>query len=126
MNLLNFLWVFIGGGLGSICRFGISLLVKSQTSEFPWATLWANIISCLILGFLVGVNTQNLWSNQAKLMLMTGFCGGFSTFSTFSNENFHLFNEGSPWMAVAYITISLLTGLLCIFFGLRIGQLVGS
>ena len=122
MNLINFAWVFLGGGLGSICRYGISLFFNYQTTAFPWATLWANVISCLILGFLVGANSHNLLSSQTKLLLMTGFCGGFSTFSTFSNENFQLIEGGQSTTALLYVAVSLLAGILCIFAGLKLGQ----
>jgi len=84
--MLNFFWVFLGGGLGSICRYGISKLLSGNHFDFPLATLLANIISCIILGYLFGVTLKAGLTNQAKLLWMTGFCGGFSTFSTFSLE----------------------------------------
>lgn len=123
MSAANFFWVFLGGGIGSICRYGISLLFATYPSNFPWGTLWANIIACLVLGFLVGFNSESILSNQARLLLMTGFCGGFSTFSTFSNENFQLITGGHSGMAITYVILSLMVGVLCIFIGLKAGQL---
>ncbi len=114
--------VFIGGGLGSLCRFGIARLLQSFSliSVFPWATFLANAISCVILGFLVGYSLKDGLSSSAKLLFITGFCGGFSTFSTFSNETYQLFQNGELGYALLNIGMSVLVGLFCIFLGLKL------
>ena len=89
-----YLFVFIGGGLGSICRYGIAQILSQYNFHFPWATFTANALSCIILGALVGWSLKEGMTDSTKLLLLTGFCGGFSTFSTFSNETFHLFLAG--------------------------------
>ena len=126
MNPANFLWVFIGGGLGSILRYGFSLLFTSDASAYPWATFWANLTASFILGLLLGLSSHQLLSGEAKLLLMTGFCGGFSTFSTFSGENLQLLTESSGLAFITYAATSIIAGLLCIYLGMRTGQYFGT
>lgn len=120
--MLNYLLVFIGGGLGSICRFGIANLMVGFRLTFPWGTFLANVLSCIVLGILVGVNLKTNLSETYKLLFVIGFCGGFSTFSTFSNETYQLFQAGNFLYGFAYIFFSLLVCLACIYFGIRITQ----
>ena len=114
---MNFLYVFIGGGLGSICRYGIALLLKKHQFNFPFATLIANIIACIILGYLIGLAAKGSISMNQKLLLMTGFCGGFSTFSTFSAETFLLFENGNAGYALANMGLSIIVCLIGIWIG---------
>jgi len=118
--MIAYLWVFIGGGLGSICRFGISQMVDSSNTSFPWGTFFANAISCIILGYLLGIMLKEPHSTMWRLLLTTGFCGGFSTFSTFSGETLLLFQNGQHVYAMLNIAGSISIGLCCIFIGLKI------
>lgn len=117
---MNYLLVFIGGGLGSICRYGVAVLIKDYNVTFPFATLLANIISCIILGALVGLSLKGSLHDYYKLLFMTGFCGGFSTFSTFSFETLHLFQSGAYVHALSNIFISLVVCIICIYLGLKL------
>jgi len=105
----NILIVFIGGGLGSLIRYGVSVFIKINFQFiFPVATLCSNIISCLILALAVGVFNDKVMMNPSlKTFILVGICGGFSTFSTFSYETVNLFKEGYPAYAIANIVISI-------------------
>ncbi|MFK7773994.1 MAG: fluoride efflux transporter CrcB [Saprospiraceae bacterium] len=118
---MNFILVFIGGGLGSICRFGISVWLKNHGYIFPMATFLANALSCIVLGALFGWTMKNgNASDIQKYLLMTGFCGGFSTFSTFTHETFQLLQSGNLMHAFGNILLSLIVCLVCIFIGMKI------
>jgi len=117
---VNFLMVFIGGGLGSICRYGIARGMNSYEGAFPLATFLANAISCILLGALIEYHLKNGMEQGMRLMLITGFCGGFSTFSTFSYETFDLLQNGDYTNAFLNIGGSLIVCLICIFIGLKI------
>lgn len=118
---MNFLWVFLGGGLGSVCRYGISRMLSGYSFTFPWATFAANILACALLGFLVAMNARGLLKPSLQYLLMTGFCGGFSTFSTFSYESLVLLQNGQLSYALWNILLSCLLGLIAVYLGLKLG-----
>jgi len=119
--MTNLLAIFIGGGLGSICRYGISkLALKFTDINFPLGTFISNALSCIILAIAVIYFSGKVSGNMAlKLFIITGFCGGFSTFSTFSLETFELLKQGNIAIALLNIAISVIVGVLLIFFILR-------
>ncbi|MDY2588381.1 fluoride efflux transporter CrcB [Winogradskyella aquimaris] len=111
--------VFIGGGFGSILRFLLGKWLNSTTDGIPYGTFAANILGSLLIGIILGFAAKNdsLTQNQT-LLLATGFCGGFTTFSTFAYEN-HVFLKSGDFMSFAFYTIaSFVVGFLAVFLGL--------
>jgi fluoride exporter len=99
----NTLIVFLGGGLGSVCRYWIGLLLAPFALRFPLATLFSNVFAALVIAFLAALMGKGLLSPHHRLLITTGFCGGLSTFSTFSAETMVLFQNGHIGMAVLNI-----------------------
>lgn len=118
----EFLCVFLGGGLGSVCRYSIGAhLIKSIPHGFPWNTFAANALGCLFIGLLIG-HFEKRDAGLLPLLLVTGFCGGFTTFSTFSNETVQLFRQGSHALALLYAASSVVSGLLLSLCGYLLAQ----
>lgn len=117
--MTSYLLVFLGGGLGSICRYGIAHILSAYKLDFPWATFLANVLACFVLGALVGLSMKNKMGGMAALFLLSGFCGGFSTFSTFTNETFQLLAGGDWLRAGANVVGSLLVCLVSLYLGLK-------
>ena len=118
----NLLAVFIGGGLGSILRYGLSLAFNNNGKSFPIATFLSNLIACLILGFVVAWLFKQQKESVLFVFLSIGVCGGFSTFSTFSLEGLRFIQDGNISMAIVYSLSSLILGLLFIYSGYFLGQ----
>lgn len=110
----NALLVFLGGGLGSVLRFLIGTFIqKNISSIIPWHTLAANVLAAAIVGFISGwILLKPGQYEQQRILLSVGFCGGLSTFSTFTLENFELLKSGQYVLAISYIVVSVLT---CLF-----------
>lgn len=110
--LRNLLIVGIGSFFGGVLRYLISLLMKNCCGQgFPWATLLVNLIGCFFIGLIFGLfskysNINNLWC----LLLATGFCGGFTTFSSFANEGLQMLSSGNVWSFVLYVSASVILG----------------
>jgi CrcB protein len=114
------LLVFIGGGLGSVLRSLASRLLPSTT--YPLGTLLVNVLGSLIIGFLYALFSRQLIGENYRLLLAVGFCGGFTTFSTFSNENLHLLRDGHWLNFILYSVGTLFLCLLSVWLGDKIGQ----
>ena len=117
---MKLLMVFIGGGFGAISRYGVSLYFSTYQSSFFWGTFIANMTASLILGMLIGINLKADFHQNINLLIMTGFCGGFSTFSTFSAESLELLKTGNISSAFIYVFSSILIGVLMVFLGIKI------
>ncbi len=118
--MLQYALVFIGGGLGSVCRFVVAQIMKSYQLDFPLATLVANAMACVLLGLMLGIQLKSGVSLTQKMLIMTGFCGGFSTFSTFSGETLQLFQAGQILLGFLNILVSLCLCLICLYVGMKL------
>lgn len=119
----EFLLVFVGSGIGGGMRFLVSRAFSSMVAlTFPLATFIVNILGCLLIGFISGLPSTNTWlSPSARLLLTTGFCGGFTTFSTFMKESHGLIAGQMTLTSVAYIALSVAVGLVAMWVGYRLG-----
>lgn len=121
MNIYALTAVGLGGLLGSVSRYMLSSVIQSHTHQgFPFGTLAVNIIGCFLIGLLIGfsLNKPGMLSDNTRLFLSTGFCGGFTTFSAYSAEAFTLLDKGDIYLAILYIGISILAGLLATWAGI--------
>ena len=120
----NIFLVLLGGGIGSVARYLLSyFLTKNNTTQFPWATFIANGLGCLLIGLLFGyIQKNNLQNETLKLLLITGFCGGFTTFSTFAYENSELIKSGDISSFLIYTFISIIFGIAAVFIGIQIAK----
>lgn len=117
---MTYLAVFIGGGLGSVCRFLLSRFNGEETTlGYIAGTLLANMVSCFILGALLGYQGGQSLGENTKLLLTAGFCGGFSTFSTFSYEALYFVQKGQTTLAAAYVAMSVISGLILVGLGMK-------
>jgi fluoride exporter len=115
----SFLLVGLGGALGAMFRYLLSGLWK--TSAFPFSTLLINIIGSLVIGIILALSEKNqLISDNLKLFLATGICGGFTTFSTFSAENMLMIKAGQYATAGIYIFVSVAACILAIFTAFKL------
>jgi len=115
------LLVCIGSFFGGGARFLVSKAVQSWVAvSFPWGTLAVNVVGCFLIGLLSGMSLGGQISPTAKLVLVTGFCGGFTTFSTFMNENLLLGRDGGLLSAVLYTLASLILGLIAVVAGYQL------
>jgi CrcB protein len=120
------LWVGIGGAAGSVCRYLLSVAVQQRaTSSFPVGTLLINITGSLILGFLLRYATgSSAMSPETRALLTTGFCGGYTTFSTFSYESVALIEDGDWRRATAYIALSVVLSVAACLGGVALARSV--
>ena len=113
------LWVFLGGGLGSSLRYGLHLLFKNTSSQYPIGTFTANLIGCLLIGIFFGIlHKLDVLKGEAHFFFIVGFTGGLTTFSSFALDNVHLFKSGSLLQPLIYSFGSIIMGILMVVIGL--------
>ncbi|MCA8929992.1 MAG: fluoride efflux transporter CrcB [Alphaproteobacteria bacterium] len=119
------LFVAAGGALGAMARYGTVVAVGRLTGiGFPWGTVTVNLVGSLVLGLLIGALAHGLHlSQEMRGMVVVGFLGAFTTFSTFSLDAVTLMERGTWWPAFGYIVGSVVTGLALFFVGLRFFRL---
>ena len=114
----SFLLVFLGGGLGSALRYLIASAMNQYSKVLPFGTFTVNILGCLLIGMILGyAQRENTLTSNQTLLLATGFCGGFTTFSAFANENLELIKNGELFNFSFYTVGSVLIGILSVFIG---------
>ena len=114
----SFLLVFLGGGLGSALRYLVASTMNQYSKVLPFGTFTVNILGCLLIGMILGyAQRENTLTSNQTLLLATGFCGGFTTFSAFANENLELIKNGEIFNLSVYTIGSILVGVLAVFIG---------
>ncbi len=120
---MNWLAVAIGGALGSMTRYGVALLLPTVVGKFPWPTFIVNLLGSFLIGvaYVVIVEKQIL-SPEMRLWLMTGFLGGFTTFSSFSLETLQLWQQGQVMQALIYVITSVVLCLIAVAIAVTLTQ----
>ena len=118
--------LFIGGGFGTILRYGLSKIGNPLSDHFFWGTFGVNIIGCLLLGLIIGLSYKNPALASAPLysFLAIGLCGGFTTFSTFAFENQAFLKNGQILEFTFYTLSSIIIGILAISLGLHTAKVI--
>ena len=117
--------VALGGAAGALSRYGLDSFIEQRTeSVFPWATFAINISGCLAVGFIISalVDRRNA-PDWLRLGLVVGFCGGYTTFSTFAQETYDLVEAREIAIALATVGASVVLGVLAVLVGVRLGRL---
>jgi CrcB protein len=114
----SLLFIFLGGGTGSVLRYLLTIGISRQgVTSFPWGTFAVNVLGCILIGVFYTMTSRIHISNEVRLMLTIGLCGGFTTFSTFSNESLQLLKSGMYPTFFAYVIGSVVLGLLGVMLG---------
>ncbi|MEE3716749.1 fluoride efflux transporter CrcB [Tumidithrix elongata RA019] len=115
--------VFLGGGFGSVSRFLLSKTISRQFElTFPLGTFFVNILGCFLIGVVYALVAKYRLSPALSLLLATGFCGGFTTFSSFAYENNSLFESGDYLTLFLYVSLSVMLCLFATFLGIFIAR----
>ena len=115
----NLLLVALGGAGGSVLRY----LLSNINTSFPWGTFAVNVLGSFLIGLLVGLMSKGVLSPEMKLLLVTGFCGGFTTFSTFANESFSMMKAGDVLLTALYVGASVIIGIMAVWGGMTLSNI---
>lgn len=118
VDMLNCLVVALGGGIGASLRYLIGLIPLKEPFIFPVKTLVINLLGCFVIGLVASLAVKNSsLSSKLVLFIKTGFCGGFTTFSTFALETETLIKTGQSGLAILYVALSVVAGVGMAFAG---------
>ena len=115
----NLLLVALGGAGGSVLRY----LLSNINTSFHWGTFAVNVLGSFLIGLLVGLMSKGVLSPEMKLLFVTGFCGGFTTFSTFANESFSMMKAGDVLLTALYVGASVIIGILAVWGGMTLSNI---
>jgi fluoride exporter len=123
--LKTLLLIGTGGFLGSVSRFLASRFMQNIfPSAFPFGTFFVNITGCFLIGLIYGISEKNSFLTSGwKMFLAVGFCGGFTTFSTFANENLALLRDGAFFYFTLYTMLSVVLGIAATFLGVLLTKI---
>lgn len=126
MQVTNFLWVALGGALGSMGRYWMASAIAVLTGpRFPWGTLLINIIGSFVIGWFGALTADTgplIVPPGIRLLVLVGICGGFTTFSSFSLQTFELLQSGELLPAAGYVLGSVALCLVFVWFGVLLGR----
>ena len=115
------LLVGLGSFIGGISRYLITLFVQNKIlSTFPYGTMAVNIIGCFLIGTIYALSERGNWNPEWRIFLATGIMGGFTTFSSFSNETVSMLRDAEYWPAFTYVALSIIIGLAATFAGISL------
>lgn len=119
---MKLILIFIGGGAGSVMRYLLSQYSNGMGAlgGFPVGTFLCNVLGCFLIGMFNSLTGTMGWGSDVRLMLTVGLCGGFTTFSTFSNEGMAMLSSGNYMMYAAYVALSVIIGLFAVFIGANV------
>lgn len=119
----SLLYIFIGGGTGSVLRYLFTIAIQRQTgTAFPWGTFAVNLLGCILIGIFYTLTSRIHITNELRLLLTIGLCGGFTTFSTFSNESLQLLKSGFYPTFLAYVIGSVVLGIIGVMLGVWMSE----
>lgn len=118
IDVKNIVFVLLGSATGGTLRYMMSIyFIAKGLNKLPWATLSVNLLGCFLIGVFYAISEKSILGENFKLLLATGFCGGFTTFSAFALENLQLIKLGASATAFIYIALSVVLGILLVFIG---------
>lgn len=123
---MKLLWIALAGALGTLCRYGLGGLVHNYASRvFPWGTVVVNVLGCLAFGLLSEWMLRREWvTGEMRMVVLVGFLGGFTTFSSFMFETGQLMQDEEWLLACGNLLLQNLGGLIALFLGLKLGSLI--
>lgn len=118
--------IFLGGGTGSVLRYCVQMVLHERIlpHSFPWATFTVNIIGSFLIGLFYTLSARFNLSTEVRMLLTTGLCGGFTTFSTFSHDGLMMIKQGFYGMFILYTLLSIILGVIAAFAGGAFGRYI--